>query len=106
MDYGKDCDIRLWKSWAEFDAANATRRACYLTTKTPRAYWDAEFRDGDFLLFGRETKGLPEPLLAANPERCLTIPMRPNARSLNLATSAGIVLYEALRQTRGFGLTR
>ncbi|HEY5791978.1 MAG TPA: tRNA (cytidine(34)-2'-O)-methyltransferase, partial [Chthoniobacterales bacterium] len=90
MDYWKDCDIRPWKSWAAFDEAHPDRRAFYLTTKTRRAYWDAEFADGDFLIFGRETKGLPESLLAANAAHCLTIPMQPNARSLNLATSAGI----------------
>ena len=66
-----------------------------------RAYWDAEFRDGDFLVFGRETKGLPESLLAAHPERALTIPMNDRTRSLNLSTAAGIVLYEAVRQTHG-----
>ena len=58
-----------------------------------------EFRDGDFLVFGRETKGLPEPLLEKNAERTLTIPMvSESTRSLNLATAVGIVLYEAVRQ--------
>jgi tRNA (cytidine/uridine-2'-O-)-methyltransferase len=74
-------------------------RFLYFTTKAKRAYTDIEYRAGDCLVFGRETRGLPEQLLRANWERCLTIPM-PNAsvRSLNLATSVGIVLYEALRQ--------
>ena len=61
-------------------------------------YWTETFRDGDFLVFGRESRGLPESLLKANAEKCLTIPMAPEARSLNLATSVGIVLYEAKRQ--------
>ncbi|MDQ3801631.1 MAG: tRNA (cytidine(34)-2'-O)-methyltransferase [Acidobacteriota bacterium] len=75
-------------------------RFLYLTTKTDKSYTDFEFRDDDCLVFGRETRGLPEDLLKANWERCLTIPMpNPKIRSLNLATSAGIVLYEALRQT-------
>ncbi|MEI9892901.1 MAG: TrmH family RNA methyltransferase [Chthoniobacter sp.] len=81
-------------------AQPADARYYYLTTKTPRAYWDASFRDGDFLVFGRETKGLPEPLLEANRDHCLTIPMTEQTRSLNLATAVGIVLYEAVRQTR------
>ena len=75
-------------------------RFLYLTTKSERSYTDWEYRKDDCLVFGRETRGLPEDLLQKNWERCLTIPM-PNSevRSLNLATSVGIVLYEALRQT-------
>ncbi|HEY7914817.1 MAG TPA: tRNA (cytidine(34)-2'-O)-methyltransferase [Blastocatellia bacterium] len=75
-------------------------RFLYFTTKAKRAYTDIEYRSGDCLVFGRETRGLPEQLLQANWERCLTIPMaNANVRSLNLATSVGIVLYEALRQS-------
>jgi len=75
-------------------------RFIYLTTKSRRPYTDWEFMDDDCLVFGRETRGLPEKLLNANADRCLTIPMpNTNVRSLNLATSVGIVLYEALRQT-------
>jgi tRNA (cytidine/uridine-2'-O-)-methyltransferase len=78
-------------------------RFLYLTTKTDRLYTDFEFRDKDCFVFGRETRGLPEDLLKANRERCLTIPMpNPKIRSLNLANSVGIVLYEALRQTGFF----
>ena len=74
-------------------------RFLYFTTKAKRAYTDIEYRAGDCLVFGRETRGLPEQLLQANWERCLTIPMpNANVRSLNLATSVGVVLYEALRQ--------
>ena len=75
-------------------------RFIYFTTKSERSYTDWEYRADDCLVFGRETRGLPEDLLKANWERCLTIPMpNPDVRSLNLATSVGIVLYEALRQT-------
>jgi tRNA (cytidine/uridine-2'-O-)-methyltransferase len=71
----------------------------YLTTKTKNPYWSIQFKPDDYLVFGRETKGLPEELLKANPDRCLTIPMiEPKARSLNLSTSVGIVVYEAIRQ--------
>jgi len=70
----------------------------FLTTKATKNYWEEKFIDGDCLVFGRETKGLPDSLLNAHPEKCLTIPMNSKARSLNLATSVGIVLYEAIRQ--------
>lgn len=75
-------------------------RFLYFTTKSRKPYTDWQFQKADCLVFGRETRGLPEDLLQANWERCLTIPMpNKNIRSLNLATSVGIVLYEALRQT-------
>jgi tRNA (cytidine/uridine-2'-O-)-methyltransferase len=75
-------------------------RFVYLTTKADQSYVDWQFTDSDCLIFGRETRGLPEPVLKANWDRCLTIPM-PNSkvRSLNLSTAVAIVLYEALRQT-------
>ena len=99
LDYWRDVSVVLWESFAELQAAQPhDARFHFLTTKATRPYWDAPFLDGDFLVFGRETKGLPEPLLAANAERILTIPMRSETRSLNLATAVGIVLYEAVRQ--------
>ena len=74
-------------------------RFWYLTTRTERPYTDAGFQSGDCLIFGPETRGLPSDLLAENSGQCLTIPMsNPEVRSLNLATSVGIVLYEAIRQ--------
>ncbi len=99
LDYWKEVQVTVWESLAELQGAQpAAARYFYLTTKTERRYWDAAFRDGDFLVFGRETKGLPEPLLAANEPQLLTIPMATQTRSLNLATAVGIVLYEAVRQ--------
>jgi tRNA (cytidine/uridine-2'-O-)-methyltransferase len=104
LDYWKDVRVSVWESLAELQAAQPVdARYFYLTTKSRRAYWDAQFRDGDFLVFGRETKGLPEPLLEANREHLLTIPMTTQTRSLNLATAVGIVLYEAVRQGNGVG---
>jgi tRNA (cytidine/uridine-2'-O-)-methyltransferase len=98
LDYWKEVDVRLWPSFAELQAAQAAdARYFFLTTKTQRAYYDETFRPGDFLVFGRETKGLPEPLLNANATRLLTIPMH-GTRSLNLATAVAIVLFEAVRQ--------
>ncbi|HEV7680554.1 MAG TPA: tRNA (cytidine(34)-2'-O)-methyltransferase [Pyrinomonadaceae bacterium] len=78
-------------------------RFLYLTTKADMNYADWEFKSSDCLVFGRETRGLPEEVLRSNWDRCLTIPMlNPNVRSLNLATAVGIVLYEALQQTGAF----
>jgi len=99
LDYWADVKVTVWDSYAELQGANPGGRFWYLTTKSKRRYWDAAFQDGDFLVFGRETKGLPEPLLNENADRTLTIPMvSESTRSLNLATAAGIVLYEAVRQ--------
>ena len=99
LDYWKDVRVTVWESFADLQAAQPTDgRYFFLTTKTERAYWDVQFQDGDFLVFGRETKGLPEALLVMNAGLCLTIPMSGGTRSLNLATAVGIVLYEAVRQ--------
>ena len=77
----------------------------YFSTKAPRAYTEVEYPDECFLIFGKETKGLPEELLEKNLDRCVRIPMLENLRSLNLSNSAAIAVYEVLRQ-RGFeGLT-
>jgi tRNA (cytidine/uridine-2'-O-)-methyltransferase len=81
-------------------------RFLYLTTKADKAYCDWAFAGDDCLIFGRETGGLPDSVLGENWDRCLTIPMlNPKVRSLNLAVSVGIVLYEALRQTGAFRKT-
>ena len=98
MDYWEKCDVHLWPSFEALREKAGTARFFFLTTKTTRPYWDAHFESGDHLVFGRETRGLPESLLAAHADSCLTIPQQPEARSLNLATAAGIVLYEAVRQ--------
>ena len=101
LDYWKDVRLSVWESFGELQAAQPTgTRYLYLTTKTRRAYWDAQYGDGDFLVFGRDTKGLPESLLESNREHLFTIPMTEQTRSLNLATAVGIVLYEAVRQLR------
>jgi tRNA (cytidine/uridine-2'-O-)-methyltransferase len=99
LDYWKEVDLRLWDSFEQLRHDNSGSRFFLLTTKTDRAYWDVGFRPGDFLVFGRETKGLPEPVLREHAEELLTIPMQ-GTRSLNLATAVGIVLFEAVRQQR------
>jgi tRNA (cytidine/uridine-2'-O-)-methyltransferase len=100
LDYWKEVDVRLWDSFEDLQRAQQPDvRLFFLTTKSDRAYYDVGFRPGDFLVFGRETKGLPEALLATHDEQLLTIPMQ-GTRSLNLATAVAIVLFEAMRQQR------
>lgn len=100
LDYWNEVQLCLWESFADLRAAQSENtRYFFLTTKSQRPYYEVAFHPGDFLVFGRETKGLPEPLLAANADSCLTIPMQ-GTRSLNLATAVGIVLFEAVRQNR------
>ena len=99
LDYWDEVTLHRHVDLDELYAALPNSRFLYLTTKATRSYTDFEFTDNDCLVFGPETRGLPETLLRDNSERCLTIPMpNKNVRSLNLATSAGIVLYEAIRQ--------
>ena len=99
LDYWDEVKLHRHIDLERLYTALPAARFIYFTTKTERAYTDWQFADGDCLIFGRETRGLPEDLLQANWERCLTIPMpNKNVRSLNLANSVGIVLYEALRQ--------
>jgi tRNA (cytidine/uridine-2'-O-)-methyltransferase len=99
LDYWDEVDLRRHLDLERLYAALPGSRFLYFTTKSDQPYTGFQFRDGDCLIFGRETRGLPEDVLRANWERCLTIPMpNPKVRSLNLANSVGIVLYEALRQ--------
>ena len=100
LDYWDEVNMRLWNSFDDLQRAQSRNtRYFFLTTKTKRAYYDVTFTPDDFLVFGRETKGLPETLLSANVDNCITIPMC-GTRSLNLATAVAIVLFEALRQQR------
>ena len=98
MDYWQQCDVRQWASFSDLRKSAPGARFFFFTTKAVSPYWDESFQDGDHLVFGRETRGLPESLLEENAAACLSIPMADRARSLNLATAAGIVLYEAARQ--------
>jgi len=99
LDYWNDVTLRRHLDLEGLFESLPHSRFIYLTTKSKRPYTDWQFQQTDCMVFGPETRGLPEELLSANEERCLTIPMpNKNVRSLNLATSVGIVLYEALRQ--------
>lgn len=105
LDYWGSVQVRLWPSLDELWCAFPQGRFHYLSTKVDRSYLDAEFQAGDFIVFGKETKGLPEELLRRHGDCTITIPMPGDGavRSLNLSTSAGIVLYEALRQSGRLG---
>jgi len=97
LDYWKFIDIRYWDSLESFLEAQEEKRLYFFTTKTKKSYVDADFRPGDYLIFGKETKGLSEDILSLYADRCFTLPMaNHNIRSLNLAMTAGIVLYDAL----------
>lgn len=100
LDYWQDVRLCVWKSFDELRAsADEAARFWFLSTKASSSPWEAEFQPGDYLVFGRETKGLPEELVAAAGGQALRIPMAPGGtRSLNLATAVAIVLYEAVRQ--------
>ena len=101
LDYWSAIDIRTWPSLPALQEAFPQRRWWYTSKSAQRSHVAADFQPGDFLVFGKETKGLPEGLLAAHPDNTLRIPIfSPLVRSLNLSTAAGIILYEALRQTR------
>jgi tRNA (cytidine/uridine-2'-O-)-methyltransferase len=103
MDYWQHVQWHRWMSWTVFvESLPAAARLWYVESSGPKRYTDAEFKAGDYLVFGRETAGLPRPLLESNRDRWLRIPMfNPDARSLNLSNCVALVLFEALRQ-QGF----
>ncbi|WP_456402702.1 tRNA (cytidine(34)-2'-O)-methyltransferase [Hydrogenimonas sp.] len=98
LDYWQKLAPTIWPSLEAFLEVHGDKRLWLATTKSERNYFEADFRPGDFLLFGSETEGLPERLRSALPERCIRIPMTPEGRSLNISISVGIVAYEAVRQ--------
>ena len=106
LDYWTELTITYYENLDDFFEKHPDISFWLCSTKSDRCYADVYFKDGDYLFFGKETKGLPEELLKDNLDRCIRIPMRETARSLNLANSVNIILYEALRQTRFDGLIR
>lgn len=100
LDYWKDVKLSVWKSFDDLRAtADPSAAFWFLSTKASSSPWQATFAPGDYLVFGRETKGLPEEIVAAAGDHALRIPMVPGGtRSLNLSTAVAIVLYEAVRQ--------
>ncbi len=98
LDYWGMVDLTVYESLDDLFARAAPQELWLATTKAPRPYTEARFRDGCWLFFGKETAGLPRSFREAYRDRCIRIPMRPDARSLNLSNSAAIITYEALRQ--------
>ncbi len=101
LDYWFDLDLSLWSNIDDFLREHEGRPIYYLSTKSDRTYSDVVFPEGSIFIFGKETKGLPESLMMAHPERMIRIPMTEGSRSLNLSNSVAIVAYEAMRQ-QGF----
>mgnify|MGYP004559020867 FL=1 len=104
LDYWHLVDVRVYPNLEEFFRKNRVEEMWCLSTKAPGTYSDAVFHDGCYLFFGKETKGLPEDFLEAHRQSCLRLPMRQEARSLNLSNSVAITVYEALRQLNFPGL--
>ena len=98
LDYWHLVDVRVYGDLEELFARNEIGQMRLFSTKAPRSYAEAEYRDGCFLFFGRETRGLPEEFLEAHRDDCVRIPMRSEARSLNLSNSVAVGVFEALRQ--------
>ena len=98
MDYWEKLDVTVYDDYRDFLERNPGARIFYATTKAKKRYTDVAYAPDDFLLFGRESAGIPEEILVENRERCVRIPMTEDNRSLNLSNSVAIVLYEALRQ--------
>lgn len=101
MDYWRHLDWEAVDDWSALERRLGGRRFWLLTKFASRLVWEAEFTAEDVFVFGSETRGLPESLRDAHPHRCLKLPMRPQVRSLNLASTVNTVLYEALRQVGG-----
>ncbi|MDR2634815.1 MAG: tRNA (cytidine(34)-2'-O)-methyltransferase [Clostridiales bacterium] len=104
LDYWDAVNITVYGGLNEFFSENAGSRFFFASTKAAKRYDTADYRDGDFLVFGKETKGLPERLLSANYDMTVRIPMLGETRSLNLSNAVAILLYEAMRRTDFTGL--
>ena len=98
MDYWQDLDVTIYDDYDDFLEKNPEANIYMATTKARNVYSDASYKDGDYIMFGKESGGIPEEILIKNPEKCVRIPMESDIRSLNLSNSVAVVLYEALRQ--------
>jgi len=98
MDYWKDLDVHRYINFGEFRERHPGARIWMATTKAKQTYTEARYGEGDYIMFGRESAGIPEEILVENEENCIRIPMLPGIRSLNLSNAVAVVLYEALRQ--------
>ena len=98
MDYWKDLDVHTYINYQDFMEKHPGAKIYYATTKAPQTYTDVEFEDNSFIMFGKESAGIPEDILFENQATAIRIPMVGETRSLNLSNAVAIVLYEALRQ--------
>ncbi len=106
MDYWDSLDVTRYINYTEFREKHPGAKVWFATTKAKRVYTEADFGMDDYIMFGKESGGIPEEILADNEEACIRIPMLDNIRSLNLSNSVAIVLYEALRQNDFAGMRR
>ena len=104
MDYWKDLDVTTYLDYEDFLERNPGAKIYYATTKAPQTYADVKYEDDCFIMFGKESAGIPEEILVEYEKSCIRIPMGQDIRSLNLSNSVAIVLYEALRQNHFAGL--
>lgn len=98
MDYWENVKYYLYDSLEEVIEKYKESKFYYATTKTNKKYCDVKYNNNDFIVFGKESKGIPEEILQDNEDNCITIPMIPLSRSLNLSNAVSIILYEAFRQ--------
>ena len=104
MDYWDKLDVKRYINYKDFLEKNPNAHIYFATTKAKHVYTDVKYSDNDFIMFGKESAGIPEEILVEHPDECIRIPMLPEIRSLNLSNSVNIVLYEALRQNGFKGL--
>ena len=104
MDYWKDLDVTVYENWEDFCKRNPGAKIYYATTKGRHVYSDVHYEPDCFIMFGKESAGIPEEILVQHQEDCVRIPMVGDIRSLNLSNSVSIVLYEALRQNGFAGM--
>ena len=104
LDYWDKLNITYYENLEDFFSRNPDAVPYYFSTKAPQVYTDLTYPENSFIMFGKESRGLPEELLFAHPEQCVRIPMRDSLRSLNLSNSVAIAVYEILRQDQFEGL--
>ena len=104
MDYWNDLDVTIYDDFQDFLEKNPNAKLWMATTKAPQRYTDVKFGPDDYIMFGKESAGIPEEILVEHQKDCIRIPMNPEIRSLNLSNSVAIVLYEALRQNEFAGM--
>ncbi|MBQ1193588.1 MAG: tRNA (cytidine(34)-2'-O)-methyltransferase [Lachnospiraceae bacterium] len=104
MDYWQHLDVTIYDDYNDFISKNPNAKIYYATTKAPNVYTEVSYEPDCYIMFGKESAGIPESILVNNQETCVRIPMNSEIRSLNLSNSVAVVLYEALRQNDFSGM--